>query len=42
MEELPRVPFSWARPELASFAKLLSSRPAEPTAALIRAMKEDV
>jgi len=39
--ELPQAPVSWATQELVSLAKLLSDRPAEPTAALIRAMKED-
>jgi len=39
--ELLQAPVSWARQELLSLAELLSDRPAEPTAALIRAMKED-
>jgi hypothetical protein len=39
--ELQQVPLSWIRQELVSLAKLLSDSPAEPTAALIRVMKED-
>jgi hypothetical protein len=40
-KELPQVPVSWTRRELVSLAKLLSDRPAEPAAALIRATKEE-
>lgn len=36
-----KAPIAWTRQELVSLAKLLSDSPAEPTAALIRAMKED-
>jgi hypothetical protein len=39
--ELPQAPVLWTWQELESLAKLLSDAPAEPTAALIRAMKED-
>ena len=39
--ELPQASVSWTRQELVSLAKLLSGRPAEPTTALICAMKED-
>jgi hypothetical protein len=39
--ELQQAPSSWTKQELVSLAKLLSDGPAEPTAALIRAMKED-
>jgi hypothetical protein len=40
--EFPQVPVSLTRQELVSLSKLLSDCPAEPTAALIRAMKGDV
>jgi hypothetical protein len=36
---LPRVRINWSEKELASLAKLLRSEPAEPTDALVRAMK---
>lgn len=39
-EELPQIHLSWTRQELQSLVNLLSRRPAKPTAALIRAMKE--
>lgn len=39
--EVRQAPVSWTRQELVSLAELLSDRPAEPTAALIQAMKED-
>ena len=37
-----QVPVSWTKQELMNLAKLLSRHPAEPRAALIRAMKGDV
>ena len=36
---LPHVQIDWTEKELVSLTKLLSSKPAKPTAALIRAMK---
>jgi hypothetical protein len=37
--EILKVPIQWTAQELASLAKLVSRRPDEPTAALLRAMK---
>jgi hypothetical protein len=36
---LPRVRIAWTEKQLASLAKLLTSEPAKPTDALVRAMK---
>ena len=38
--KLPKIEISWTTRELASFAKLISRRPAKPTPALIQMMKE--
>jgi hypothetical protein len=39
--EIPKATGQWTTQELASLAKLVSRRPDEPTAALLRAMKGD-
>jgi hypothetical protein len=40
LSPLPQADICWTPQELASLAKLLSRRPQQPTALLVRAMKE--
>jgi len=39
--EIPRTEIPWTDQELVSLARLLSAPPAEPTLALIQAMKKE-